>query len=1098
MKKILSFILVCAFAVTASAVPARRGWRTVNQPDGTQIEVQTIGDEYYHYIVNREGQEVRLNENGAYVVVGNEPTAAVAKARRAQGKARRARKEFGVSPVLAEKGLVILVNFKDKSMKTANNKAKFENLLNAAICTANAGYPSAAQYFSDQSYGAFNPKFDVYGPVKLSNNYSYYGGNDDMYATDAVIEACIALNGDIDFSQYDNDGDGKVDVVFVIYAGMGEADGGDENTIWPHNSSIQELVTKYQDYTKYKQSQTKLDGVYLDNYVVASELDGAGDLEGIGTVCHEFGHALGLPDFYETDYGDNYRYARTPNNFDVMDGGAYNGDGHCPPNYSPWERYFFGWQTPENLGNDGQLLELKANGTEGYKPYQITASGKQIGATTSGECYYIENRQQTGWDAGLTGHGLLIWKVNYNQTAWVNNAPNNDGTSGSPLYTIVPANNGEIGSTYKTWSKQQGQWYPDYNTGVDYSPKNTYPGSLKVTTQTVASKPLKSITESNGLISLIYIEEPIEPVDPFEITYMANGAEFAKTTSTGKVVLPDNEPAACEDGRLFVGWTATAGYESETTAPAFVKAGDATAEGAVYYAVYATKGEGAGTQNTTYTFTSKAWEDATNSWTSGKDGAGFATDKNGVQVTATATGANASTKASLSNVTKVVVTYCTNATKGEGSIDIEVGNAKVSKDVTKAGGAALRDLEFEFANASGNVKITVNCTTNSIYVNSVTVTAAGGAAYSNYSLVCGPVEPCVLTGITLNTDNVKKNFVTGETFSAAGLVVKAQYSNCSDKTVTPTAVSTPDMSVAGEKTVTVSYTEEEVTKENTYTITVADPASYTIRFFNNGEQIGNAQIIVEGQQPEVPANPAPACEDYTFAGWWTEELAADNTNAKAWVTDFKVTKDQNYYAIYSKTEEGEGAAFDGTTGGTFTIYSQSATATYYAKNTINSSNKLETSTNEADAASFTFEKVEEGFAIKADGKYLAYAGSGTNVKLQENAYVWTISASTAGVGSWRVIASTATTRALALREAEYFQSFGAYATTNIKADSEYFDVEIGGGTSSVTYYSSIETCSETAIENMEILPTAIKAIRNGQLVIIRDNAVYSVTGARIQ
>ena len=1017
MKKILSFILVCAFAVTASAVPARRGWRTVNQPDGTQMEVMTVGDEFYHYTVNREGQEVRMNENGVYEVVGNEPTAAVAKARRAQGKARRARKEFGVSPVLAEKGLVILVNFNDKSMQTENNKATFENLLNAENCTANAGYPSAARYFSDQSYGAFNPKFDIYGPVKLSNDYSYYGGNDDMYATDAVIEACIALNSSIDFSKYDCDGDGKVDVVFVIYAGMGEADGGDDNTIWPHNSSIQELVTNYPGYTKYKKSQTLLDGVYLDNYVVASELDGAGDLEGIGTVCHEFGHALGLPDFYETEYGDNWRYARTPNNFDVMDGGAYNGDGHCPPNYSPWERYFFGWQTPENLGNDGQLLELKANGTEGYNPYQITASGTQIGATTSGECYYIENRQKTGWDEGLTGHGLLIWKVNYNQMAWSSNAPNNDDTSGSPLYTIVPANNGEIGYTYKTWSKEQGSWKPDYKTGVDYSPKNTYPGSLKVTTQTVASKPLLSITEKNSVISLIYIEEPVEPVDPFEITYMANGTEFAKTTSTGKVVLPANEPEACEDGRLFVGWTATADYESETTAPTFVKAGEAASEGAVFYAVYATKTEGAGTQSTTYTFTSKAWEDATDSWTGGQDGNSYDTNKNGVQVTEATAGANASTKASLSNVTKVVVTYCTNATKGAGSIDVEVGNAKVSKEATKNGGVSLRDLEYEFANASGNVKITVNCTTNSIYVNSITVTAAAGAAYSDYSLVCGPAGP---------------------------------------------------------------------------------PASYTIRFFNNGEQIGEDQVVEKGQQPEVPANPAPACEDYTFAGWWTEELAADNTTAKAWVTNFKVTKDQNYYAIYSKTEEGEGAAFDGTNGGIFKIYSQTATTAYYAIDSINSSNKLETSKKEADAADFTFEKVTDGFTIKTDGKYLAYGGSSTNVKLQADAYVWTISASTAGVGTWRVIASTATTRALALRETEKFQTFGAYATSNIKANSEYYDVEIGGGTGSVTYYSSIETCSETAIENMEIVPTAVKAIRNGQLVIIRGNAVYSVTGARIQ
>ena len=367
MKKIVSFVLVCAFAVTANAIPARPVWRTVSQPDGTTVEVKTVGDEYYHYIINRDGQRMRENEDGTYEVMSAEEIAAAAPSRLASRKARKAGDTFGITPNFAEKGLVILVNFKDQSMKSSNNVAKFNNLLNAADgeCTANAGYPSAAQYFSDQSYGTFNPKFDIYGPVTLGQETSYYGKNGDKYATDAVIEACRALNTSIDFSQYDCDKDGYVDVVFVIYAGMGEADGGGTNTIWPHNWSIKELFDDYPSYSKYNRDDTKLDKVYLNNYVVAPELDGSDNLEGIGTVCHEFGHALGLPDFYETEYGENFRNAVTPNEWDVMDGGAYNGSGHCPPNYSPWERYFFGWQTPVNLGNEGKVLELKANGTEG-------------------------------------------------------------------------------------------------------------------------------------------------------------------------------------------------------------------------------------------------------------------------------------------------------------------------------------------------------------------------------------------------------------------------------------------------------------------------------------------------------------------------------------------------------------------------------------------------------------------------------------------------------------------------------------------------------------------------------------------------------------
>ena len=160
---------------------------------------------------------------------------------------------------------------------------------------------------------------------------------------------------------------------------------------------------------------------------------------------------------------------------------------------------------------------------------------------------------------------------------------------------------------------------------------------------------------------------------------------------------------------------------------------------------------------------------------------------------------------------------------------------------------------------------------------------------------------CALTSISLNTTGVTKDFTTGDAFSSAGLVVTANYSNCSSKTVTPTSISSPDMSSAGNKTVTVSYTESGVTKTATYQITVAAPTTYTIRFFNNGVQVGTDQIVIAGQSAVKPADPTP-CEGYTFVGWWTATLATDNTTAQTWVTDFTATQDQNYYAVFSKTE----------------------------------------------------------------------------------------------------------------------------------------------------------------------------------------------------
>lgn len=743
MKKIFLTLVVMAISLATFAVPAKRGWQTRTQADGTQIEVQQFGDEFYHYMLNRDGKQVR-EINGIYQVVGEAPTPVVAKARRAKGVARRQRKDVGVTPNLAPKGVVILANFANKSMQSGHTQATFDELCNSLNCTVNDGYPSAGQYFADQSNGTYRPQFDVFGPVTLSHNVAHYGTDlwvedeetgewyqdegSDSLATDAVVEACRLANQQftINWADYDSDNDGYVDFVYVIYAGKGQADGGTSETIWPHNWEVSS-ARAYGNCT-YTASQCKVGGKTIENYAMSGEMSG-NSLGGIGTLCHEFGHVMGLPDLYDTDYGTNYNNCLTPNDWDIMDGGSYNGDGHCPPNYDPWEKDFFGWLTPINLGNTGQNVTLYANGTENQQTYQINASGTYVGPTTSGLRYYIENRQAVGWDEPLTGHGLLIWKVNFNASAWENNAPNNTNTSGSPLYTVVSATGTKIG----------------WDGSTDNCPKNTFPGTGNKTSWTgVSGKPLLNIAESNGVVTLTYIEEPAPVVDPFTLTFMANGNQFAQTTSTGTVVLPDTNPLDCPCGKVFLGWTKTAGYESETIAPTFVKADEAIAEATTLYAVYAEQeGEGGEPQSTTYTFTSKAWADATNSWTSNKDGNSYDTTKEGVQVTATTSGAKATTKEALSDVSKVVVTYCTNASKGAGSIDISVGSTKVSQDITKTGGAALRDLEYTFSNASGNVAIEVTCTTNSIYVNSIAITAGSGASYSNYTTACG----CWYTGV---------------------------------------------------------------------------------------------------------------------------------------------------------------------------------------------------------------------------------------------------------------------------------------------------------------------------------------------------------------
>ena len=555
MKRYI-WIMICAVAaVAAYAVPAKRGWQTMTQSDGSTIELQLIGDEHFHYWVNCDGQEVRLNTKGMYEVVGDVLTPARAP-KRSKMQVRKQRQEFGVRPNLAPKGIVILVNFDDVDMKADHTRQVFDELFNSENCMVNVydgkQYPSAAEYFKAQSNGAYHPQFDVFGPVTLSKEAAFYGENDDdgndMYPSDAVIEACHLVKEqypELNFADYDSDLDDYVDFIYVIYAGRGEADGGGANTIWPHNWEIAPTVIPYSCDEEdcwydpdgdrlsccYTEEDIVIDGKILNSYAMSAELSGH-KLCGIGTLCHEFSHVLGLPDFYDTEYETNYSRRLTPNEWNIMDGGSYNGDGHCPPNYDVWEKYFMGWIVPENLGDNPASLTLFANGTDGYEAYQINASGKQQASTHEGLNYYIEHRRQIGWDEYLPAEGMLIWKVDYSEEAWVNNVPNNEANK--PRYTLVIPSGTKIGD--------------------GYGPQNVWPYQDKNSWDGVDGKPLKGITRSDQQITLTYIENPTA----YTVQWFVNGEllesrEYNKDGSED-IVLPTKPVQACE-GTNFIGWT---------------------------------------------------------------------------------------------------------------------------------------------------------------------------------------------------------------------------------------------------------------------------------------------------------------------------------------------------------------------------------------------------------------------------------------------------------------------------------------------------------------------------------------------------------------
>ena len=754
MRKIVSLVIVTVIAMMAYAVPAKRGWQTRTQADGTTIEVQQFGDEFYHYMINRDGKQVR-EVNGMYEVVGEAPTAEMAKARRAKGVARRQRKDVGTEPNLAPKGVVILVNFSNKAMQSNHTNSVFDELFNSLNCTVNSGYPSAGQYFADQSNGAYRPQFDVYGPVTLSRNVAYYGTDgseegDDQHATDAVIEGCRLAHEQftINWADYDSNNDGYVDFVYVIYAGKGQADGGTSETIWPHNWEVSS-ARAYGSCT-YSAAQCKLGGKTIENYAMSSELSGNA-LGGIGTLCHEFGHVMGLPDLYDTSYGTNYNNSLTPNDWNIMDGGSYNADGHCPPNYDPWEKEFFGWHKSINLGTTGQNLELKANGTTGYQVYQINASGSYVTPTTSGLRYYIENRQAQGWDEPLTGHGMLIWKVNFNASAWENNAPNNSNTSGAPLYTVVSATGTKIG----------------WDGSTDNCPKNPFPGSGKKTSWTgISGKPLLNIKESNQVVTFTYIEEPVIPVDPFDVSFVAFGKPFATTQSTGTLTLPETDPVACSDGRVFVGWCSQANYSSETTAPKFAKAGDAVAEGAVFYAVFADQ-EGEGSAETTWDLVTNASSlNAGDVLVMACSSKGFTAGDISSQIMASVESTFSGNKDQITSLGSETVELTLGGSTGAWTLSSTSGllGATAVKKLAWGSGTTTWSISISGDDATiqnttesyGRFLYNVNSPRFTTYTSSTTASmllpqlyrkTSGGASYSNYSTACdhgtGVEKTCV-------------------------------------------------------------------------------------------------------------------------------------------------------------------------------------------------------------------------------------------------------------------------------------------------------------------------------------------------------------------
>ena len=337
--------------------------------------------------------------------------------------------------------LVVLAAFRDQTFQDdkAMTQAKWDKIFNAENYREGSFVGSVHDYFYAQSYGKFNITFDlIYVNLPDSlNKYRSTATHDEysQYMVDDIVDTLQTL--DIDWSLYDWNGDGYVNQILIIYAGKGQNVDGGSNTIWPHqwwlSKHLKNPEKQSQGYRSYRTVTSDNKQFIIDCYCCVQERVNSSIVKSsFGTICHEYSHCFGFPDFYY-DGG-----TKTVGDWDLMDYGNYGNKGYRPCGYSAHERMLMGWLTPIELTDVKTISGIPALSDEA-QAYIICNDAHRD------EYYMIENRQQTGWDASLPGSGLVVFHVDYDASIWPSTitTPN---SSTKKRYRIIPANNNS--STY--------------------------------------------------------------------------------------------------------------------------------------------------------------------------------------------------------------------------------------------------------------------------------------------------------------------------------------------------------------------------------------------------------------------------------------------------------------------------------------------------------------------------------------------------------------------------------------------------------------------------------------------------------------------------
>lgn len=323
------------------------------------------------------------------------------------------------------KQLVVLVEFSDLSFFEPHDKDFYEKVFNVFDESAyegktRYGLGSVADYYRIQSGGMLNLSFDIVGPYKVQKEAKTNDSHKETELREAA-EMMVADQQERDFSQYDWNNDGYIEQVIFVVAGPSGNVNNQKGYLHPNTSFFSAVTTH--------------DGIKISNFNASAEVWTLGQNVncGIGTICHEYSHSLGLPDIYPTN-GWVYSIC---DEWDLMDGGNFTNYGWLPPNYTPLEKMLLGWLTPTELTEATSITNLPSVADNGTI-FQIRHSDT--------EYLLIENRQQKSWDAGLPGAGLMVWYVNYDEAVWKSNEPND--TENEPRFHPIYAD----GLDYAAWA----------------------------------------------------------------------------------------------------------------------------------------------------------------------------------------------------------------------------------------------------------------------------------------------------------------------------------------------------------------------------------------------------------------------------------------------------------------------------------------------------------------------------------------------------------------------------------------------------------------------------------------------------------------------